>query len=183
MANLSIIQRFGPYIWAGLPFVLSLLCVMVYVAPLRLGHWTIPMPLFPLMAIYFWSMTRPTLMPFVAIFLIGLFQDFLTGGPVGLWALTYLLTMAVLSTQTDIITGRGRSALWAGFVLTVILATVLVWVFARIALGADPAGGRLGMEMLFTVLTYPLAGRVFTMVQRATNQARRLTVTSTMVDL
>jgi len=183
MGNSVFFQRLSAIVWAGLPFVLSLLCVMLYVAPLRVGNFTIPMPLFPFMAVYFWSMTRPDYMPYVAIFLIGLFQDVLTGGPVGLWALSYLLTVVIVSTQIDVIAGRGRSALWAGFILAAIVATMLVWTIARIALGPDPAGGRLGSEMLLSVLTYPLVGRLFALVQRATNQARRLTVTSTMVDI
>jgi rod shape-determining protein MreD len=155
---------------------------MLYVAPLRLGNFTIPMPLFPFMAIYFWSMTRPEYMPYIAVFLIGLFQDLLTGGPVGLWALTYLLSVVFLSTQIEIIAGRGRSVLWAGFVLAVLIVTIFVWIFARIALGPGPAGGRLGAEIMLSVLAYPFVGRFFMMVQRAPNQARRLTVTSTMVD-
>ncbi|PHS27342.1 MAG: hypothetical protein COA85_05245 [Robiginitomaculum sp.] len=183
MGNSEFFQRLSAVIWAGLPFFLSLLCVMLYVAPLRVGNFTIPMPLFPFMAIYFWSMTRPAFMPYIAIFLIGLFQDVLTGGPVGLWALSYLLTVVMISTQSDVIAGRGRPALWAGFMLAAVLATALVWIIARIALGPDPAGGRLGAEMLLSVLVYPLVGRFFALVQRATNQARRLTVTSTMVDI
>jgi rod shape-determining protein MreD len=183
MDNSGLLQRLSAVIWAVLPFLLSLLCVMLYVAPLRIGNFTIPMPLFPFMAIYFWSVTRPAFMPYIAIFLIGLFQDVLTGGPVGLWALSYLLTVVIISTQIDVIAGRGRSALWAGFMLAAVVVMALVWIIARIALGPEPAGGRLGSEMLLSVLVYPLVGRLFVLVQRATNQARRLTVTSTMVDI
>lgn len=182
MGHSGFLQRLSTLVWAVLPFLLSLLCVMLYVAPLRLGNFTIPMPLFPFMAIYFWSMTRPEYMPYIAVFLIGLFQDLLTGGPVGLWALTYLLSVVFLSTQVEIIAGRGRSVMWAGFVLAILMVTILVWIFARIALGPNPAGGHLVTEMVLSVLAYPLVGRFFMMVQRATNQARRLTVTSTMVD-
>ncbi len=183
MVQVGAVQRTSAVLWAILPFVLAMLCAMIYVAPLRIGGISIPMPLFPFMVIYFWSMTRPVYMPFVAIFFIGLFQDVLTGGPIGLWALTYLLTTALLSTQAEVIAGRGRSVMWSGFILGVLIATFLVWVFARMALGPSPAGGRLGLEMIVTVLTYPLVGRLFAMVQRATTQASRLTVTSTMVNL
>jgi rod shape-determining protein MreD len=182
MNALGILQRLKNLLWVMLPFLLALFCVFVYASPLRVGNFTIPMPLFPFMVIYFWSMTRPEFMPAMAIFLIGLLQDLLTGGPLGLWALTYLVTTAILSTQIDVIAGRGRGGMWAGFVLAVLLASGLAWGFARLALGPGPAGGRLGMEMLLSILAYPLAGRWFSILQRATNQARRLTVTSTMVD-
>ncbi len=180
MAGTGALQRLSVVVWAILPFFIALVSVMLYAAPLRIGSVSIPMPLFPFMVIYFWSMTRPEFMPWIAIFLTGLFQDVLTGGPVGLWALTYLLSTAIISTQTEVLAGRGRTALWAGFVIAIVAASFMAWVFARIALGTDPSFGRLGIEILVTLLTFPLAGKAFALVQRATNHARRLTVNSTM---
>lgn len=169
-------------VWAVLPFLIALLSVMIYVVPLTIGGMTIPMPLLPFMVIYYWSMTRPEFMPAPAIFLTGLFQDVLTGGPVGLWAMVYLLSTAIISTQTEVLAGRGRSALWAGFALAMVIASGLAWFIARIALGGAPSVGRLGTEMLITLLIYPLLGQLFALVQRATIQARRLTVNSTMAN-
>ncbi len=182
MGNTAFLQRVTIIAWAVTPFLLALFCVMIYVAPLRIGNLNIPMPLLPFMAIYFWVMTRPQYMPFYAIFLIGLFQDALTGGPMGLWAGSYLLGAAIMSTQAEVIAGRGRSALWLGFLLAAMILFMLVWGAARLSLGPSPSGGRLGLELLITLLAYPIISRGFSMIQRATSHSRRLTVTSTKVD-
>lgn len=180
MNDLDFLQRSRAILWAIAPFLIALFCVMVYAAPFHIGDLTIPMPVLPLMAIYFWTMRNPRLMPPIAIFLIGLFQDFVTGGPVGLWALAYLLSTAIMATQREIFIGRGRTSLWVGFMLAILITTVLVWVIARLSLGAAPFAARLGMEMLITLIFYPAVGRIFSLVHRATNQSRRMVVNSTM---
>ncbi len=180
MAGFEVIQRVRALLWAISPLLIGLLFVMIYAAPLRIGSVTIPMPLLPFMAIYFWSMTNPSVMPPPAIFMIGLFQDFLTGGPVGLWALTYLLSIAVLSTQREVFVGKGRSALWAGFALSILIASLIVWLTAWVSLGAVPRAGKLGVEMVVTLIAFVPVSRLFAMVHRATSQSRRMVVNSTM---
>ena len=63
-----------------------------------LGVVSVPYPLsaffkapFLLMAIYYWSIYRPTLLPPLLVFFAGLALDFLTGMPPGLSAVLFLL--------------------------------------------------------------------------------------------
>ena len=65
------------------PSMFTLDLVFVNVIPLHIPEFSRVAPLLPLMAIYHWAIFRPRLLPAYAVFLIGLFQDILTGTPIG----------------------------------------------------------------------------------------------------
>ncbi len=167
-------------LWAAAPFLTGVFAVLLFATPVQLFDMAVPMPLFPFMVVFYWAMLRPNLMPPLAIFLIGLFQDFLSGGPVGLWALSYLLAAALISTQRGIFAWRGRAALWAGFAIAAILVAAISWLAARLALGTAPSGGALFSETLATIVAFALVMPLLDAIRHVTRQARRLTVHSTM---
>ena len=84
----------------------------------------------PLIVIYYCSLRhRATAHP-VNVFLVGLFQDLLSGGAVGLWAFLYLLLHAMLVTQPrGLLRFIERSALfsWLGFAFASLLFALLCW--------------------------------------------------------
>ncbi len=170
----SVAARAGLIAWIGVPTLVSLIGLLIYVAPFHLLGILIPMPLFPLMAIFFWAMARSKMMPPIVVFAIGLIQDLLTGGPLGLWSFSYLFAYAIMTTQSDAFSGRGSSMLWAGFGLMVIL-TVFAAAFAGvIAMGWQVDSIHLLAQGMITFLLYPLFGRFYRRLQRMTQQARRL---------
>ncbi|VAV97890.1 hypothetical protein MNBD_ALPHA06-988 [hydrothermal vent metagenome] len=134
----------------------------------------IPMPLFPLMAIFFWAMSRPQLMPPIVVFAIGLIQDLLTGGPLGLWAFAYLVSYTVMITQSDAFAGRGGAMLWAGFALMVASTMAAAALAGGLVMSWKVDVAHLLAQGVATVLVYPLAGQFFGRLQRTTQQARRL---------
>ena len=74
-----------------LPVFVTLLLVMVAMVPLRVPLLTPVIPSLPLIAVYYWSVYKPNLMPVWAIFLIGLFHDLLAASPAGVGILSLLL--------------------------------------------------------------------------------------------
>ncbi|MDX1575575.1 MAG: rod shape-determining protein MreD, partial [Kiloniellales bacterium] len=54
-----------------LPFFVTLLLIMVAMVPLRVPLLSPVIPALPLIAVYYWSVHKPNLMPVWAIFLIG----------------------------------------------------------------------------------------------------------------
>lgn len=170
----SVAARAGLMAWIGVPTLVSLLGLLIYVAPIRFLQIYIPMPLFPLMAIFFWAMARPKMMPPVAVFGIGLTQDLMTGGPLGLWAFAYLFAYAVMRTQSDAFSGRGNAMLWAGFTVMVVLTLFAAALASIIASGWNIDAGSLLAQAAATILVYPLVGRLYGRLQRSTQQARRL---------
>ena len=71
---------------------------MAAMVPLRVPDLSPIVPSLAIIAIYYWVIYRPDLMPGWAVFLLGLIQDLLGGGPVGVHALVFLLLVATLLT-------------------------------------------------------------------------------------
>ncbi len=100
----------------------GILGALIYAAPIGLGGIDVPMPWLPLLPVFFWGLLRPDLGRAVSAFAIGLFQDFVSGGPLGLWAITYLVAFAAIAPQRDALAGQSASAVWIGFAMFVLMA-------------------------------------------------------------
>src|SRR4051794_13019747 len=77
-----------------LPAATMILAAVIAVIPLRVPGYAALTPAFTLMAAYHWTIYRPDLLPPSVLFGVGLAEDLLTGGPVGVTAMLLLLTRA-----------------------------------------------------------------------------------------
>jgi rod shape-determining protein MreD len=87
------------------------------------------LPLLPIVAIYYWTLDRDAWLPEWAIFLAGLLLDVLTQGPLGYWALVYLVAyiMAVICSRLRVETALRQLTLFAGAMVAV---TLFAWLAA-----------------------------------------------------
>ena len=65
------------------PTAITLLLIMLGMVPLQLPNIAPVVPSLALIGVFYWAVHRPDLMTIWAIFAIGLFQDLLSGGHVG----------------------------------------------------------------------------------------------------
>ena len=73
---LTLLQRLDLTLRCMTPFVITLLLALMPMLPLHLPHETDLVPAFTLMAVFYWTVYRPDLMPASAVFAIGIIQDF-----------------------------------------------------------------------------------------------------------
>ncbi len=146
---------------AAAPMLLGFLGVIILALPLRLFEGAAPTPIIPLVVVFFWSIYAPAYMPSVSVFLIGLLQDLLTGGPLGLWAVVYLVTQFVVMSQRSYFLGREQKVVWLGFMLAAASASLILWLVMSLMSGVLLPVGGLVAQMATTVLIYPLFGAVF----------------------
>ncbi len=83
----------------GLPGVLTLLLVLMGAVPIGAPLLGPVLPAFGLVAVFVFSIYRPDLMPHWLAFLVGLVQDLVIGGPLGLNALLLLSVQGLCSSQ------------------------------------------------------------------------------------
>ncbi len=89
------------------------------------------LPLLPIVAITYWTLDRDAWLPEWVVFLAGLMLDVLTQGPLGYWALVYLVTyvVAVFASRLRCETNVRKLAIFAGVILAV---TVFAWLAASV---------------------------------------------------
>lgn len=114
-------------------------------------------PLLSLMPLYFWGIVRPDLIsPFWA-FLLGLLEDFLSGGPPGVWAASYVAAYAFLDYQRDMLAGLSGVGALVGFAITALVACLSAYVIVSVYYWqGQPLAPVMG-ELALTVVEYVFA--------------------------
>lgn len=151
---------------AAAPTLLGLAGVIILALPIRLLEGWAPTPLIPLVVVFFWSIYGPDYMPPLSVFVIGVLQDLLTGGPLGLWAVVYLVTQYIVLSQRPYFLGREQKVVWIGFALAAAGASVILWLVMSLMSGVILPVGALVAQMVATVLIYPAFGVAFRQLHR-----------------
>lgn len=144
-------------IWPGLTgFVLTLaVCLIGYAAPSRFGSGPDLLPNLVMIGLFIWSVRRPWFVSPPVLLLVGVLQDLLTGGPMGVWALAYLIGFAF---------GRVRDADGAGaevgvisvrFAIFALIAFGVAWAAGSVSIGAPVGLPALITEAALTILLFP----------------------------
>lgn len=87
----------------------------------------IKIPLF-LMALYYWSIYRPTLLPIWLVFFAGLLMDFLGEAPIGFNALIFVMAHWLVSSQRKLFMAQSFVVLWFGFAILYTVSLLIKWV-------------------------------------------------------
>ena len=104
------------------PVSLGILGALIANFPVSFLGNLVPPPLLSFMPLYFWAIVRPDLMtPFWA-FALGLLEDFLSGGPPGVWAASYLAAFAFVDNQRDMLAGLSGVGALVGFAVAALVA-------------------------------------------------------------
>ncbi len=146
----------------AVPFAATLALLVLSMLP-----WPVPgaapvSPLPALAAVYYWSVHRPELMPPLAVFGLGLAQDLIGGGPVGLNALVLLLVRGMIVGQARRHFARGPFVVdWWGFAVAAGASGALSWVLASLYHGTLVWPKPLLVQYLLNICLYPAISLVF----------------------
>jgi rod shape-determining protein MreD len=149
------------------PVVLAFLMLVISRLPFGIEGLETAMPLLTLIACYYWTIYRPNLMPSIALFFLGVLQDLVTGGPLGLMALVLLLVHWLVDAQRRVFLGKSFVVGWWGFGLIALGAEVVIWVLASIYYDQLLVVRPFAFQFMLTVAIYPCFAWLFSLVQRA----------------
>lgn len=148
------------------PTLIGLVGVLLLALPLRIAGGLVPTPIMPLVVVFFWTIYAPGYLPAASVFLIGLAQDLLSGGPLGLWPAVYLITQYLVQSQRSYFLGREQRVVWIGFAFAAAGALLVQWlVMCLMTRTLLPLGG-VAVQMAVTVLVFPLFSGAFHNLRR-----------------
>ena len=154
------------FVKATTPTALGLLGVIMLSSPIRLFEGHVPTPLIPLLVVYFWSIYSPSYLPSVSVFFIGLLQDLLLGGPLGLWASIYLFVQFLVLSQRSYFHGRDQTVVWMGFAVAGGLAALILWLVMSMMSGMLLPVVDLLIQFAATIAIYPVIAGLFAQFHR-----------------
>ena len=105
----------------------TVLLLFLSVIPFYWGELSQIKPLFIVMVIYFWTVYRPSLLPPVFVFLLGVLMDLMMAWPLGISAFVYTGIQWLVRTQRRFLMGQSFFVFWGGFMLVALLAGIAHW--------------------------------------------------------
>jgi rod shape-determining protein MreD len=110
-----------------LPAASLFVAAVLSILPMHIPGYVALVPAFSLMATYHWTVYRPDLLPATALFAVGLFEDLLAGGPLGVTPLVLLLARALVLRRRRWFVGRPFPFVWTGFTALTAAALGSLW--------------------------------------------------------
>ena len=162
-----LLHRLDRWVREAAPLAISLLVVIATVVPVRVPEYAFLAPGFVLMAVFYWTVHRPDLMRPWGAFVVGLFDDVLTGAPLGLNALVFVLMHGVIVAQHRFFRGKPFVLVWFAFAVIAFGAHTIASLLALIAGGAPIEPSAMLVRYGLAVAMYPLAGWFLGRAQRA----------------
>lgn len=134
--------------------------LLLHAAPTRLPTGADLLPLLPLITLYIWAVRRPRFVSPLLIFAVGLLQDLLIGGPMGVWALSYLLAFSLARPREE--EGGGEiGPVSVRFAVLATIALVIAWGAGSLALGQPAGTADLVTEGVLTIILFPIFAFLF----------------------
>jgi rod shape-determining protein MreD len=156
--------------WSLVRFVPMLTIVglaLLSVLPLRFPDYAAVAPLLALAGLYYWTIYRPDLLPPVAVFLCGLVLDLMSGAPLGVGALVFLLTRAAVLPQRRFFVDRLFPFVWGGFTLLAAGAIAFLWLRGSVLEGVMLDMRAATLQWVLTVAAFPAVAYLLMRAQRA----------------
>ena len=150
-----------------LPIATTVVAALLSIEPLRIGGFTALTPAFTLMAVYYWTLYRPDLLPALSLFIIGVIQDLLSGGLPGATAIVLLLVRAILSSHRHYLVDRPFPFIWAGFTLLTGGAMLFLWALHSLLAGNVLELREPILRAALTISIFPVASLLLGRTQRA----------------
>jgi rod shape-determining protein MreD len=142
------------------PCALTSALLIAGILPLHIPAFASASPALTLIAVFYWTLYRPDLMPAWTAFVLGLLQDILLGMPLGVGACVLIAVHALANTQRRFFAGKSFGVTWTGFAGVALLASMLGWALTCAYYGVLLAPRATLFEWLVTIGLFPLLSRL-----------------------
>jgi|JI10StandDraft_1071094.scaffolds.fasta_scaffold258313_2 rod shape-determining protein MreD len=146
----TIVRLFIAYALLVLLFLLNLTAIPV-------PHAGLIKPQLVLMAVYYWAIFRPTLIPTWLCFIVGILLDILSGMPPGLQAFVLVAVQSIVRDQRKFMMAQPFISIWAIFGFVATAAALIQWALFGLANEMQwPALVPLGASVIVTMCLFPV---------------------------
>ena len=121
---------------------------------------------FPFILIYFWSLKKSGSLGYGLIFLSGLFNDIVTGLPIGVSSLAYLLICGFSAYLRNITLRPSAIKDWFFFGFTILVVNSLIYLIISLVFDVELNYYSILVNILFTFLFYIIFNGIFHYYQK-----------------
>ncbi len=141
---------------------------------LPVPHAGLIKPHLVLMAVYYWAIFRPTLIPTWLCFVVGILLDILSGMPPGLQAFILVIAQSLVRDQRKFLMAQPYISVWAIFGVVVAMAATIQWCLFGIANNFQwPAMMPAAASVAVTFCLFPVVSMALIMTHRMLSPGAR----------
>lgn len=160
-------RLFIAYALLGALFLLNLTALPV-------PHAGLIKPYLVLIAVYYWAIFRPTLIPTWLCFVVGLLLDILSGMPPGLQAFILVIAQSLIRDQRKFLMGQPYLSIWAIFGFVAAMAAGIQWALFGFANDMQwPALMPVAAGVIVTLCLFPLVSMALIATHRMLSPGTR----------
>lgn len=138
------------------PIASCFVMVLLGVMPHGLPHFPTIAPDLTMMAVFYWAIYRPDLLPKWSLILVGLFQDLLSGNLIGLNVAILLIVHYVGLSQRRTFIGKPFVVAWLGFMVLALGTGVFYWLTLAAMSGTITFTHAVLFQYVLTFASFPL---------------------------
>ena len=150
----------------ALPFLVGALLAVLSVLPFKLAGGGIVMPFLSFAAFFYWRLMRPDLMSVFSGFILGLIQDIVSGAPLGLHALVYVLAAGVMNMRSFAPLRDSFKLMWRSFITMTVGLGVVIWLLYNLLSPHYVGPEGYAVQVLVTCFMFPLLAWFFGFMHR-----------------
>ena len=121
---------------------------------------------FAYILIFYWTLKNPNLLGYISIFFAGIINDVVTGLPLGVSSLNYLLICAVTAYMRDITLRPNFIKDWISFLFTILLVNSIQVISLDIIFSIEINYTRYLINSGFTFILYPIFLFLFNILEK-----------------
>lgn len=160
------------WLWACLPAGLTALLWLVCLVPKYVDVLNQFMPLLPLVPIFYWGIHRAGEMPYWFVFTLGLFMDVISGVPLGLTSLLYMVFLGIAHTQYKYVHKEGFVIQWGYFAVLLLTFCGAQWLCMSLVVGQAQSLLPASIQWVLTAACYPLLQHICNRLQETIAERR-----------
>jgi rod shape-determining protein MreD len=142
--------------WVLLPALVCLGATFVLAAPIKIGIFSPPEPVLPLVLAFCWALIRPSYIAPLVLALLGLFLDNFWGAPIGLYTFLLMLVYGTFVSIRAYVAGQETLVILAVYGLTCFLFFMLGVIIISVSSGTVPRLIGVFEQMFVTMACFPL---------------------------
>lgn len=146
---------------AFLPTASCILLMLLLATPLRIPGLSQFTPLIAAVTVFYWSIFHPRLMPYFAVFCLGLIQDTLHGFPPGISSISLILLRYAVITRFRFFARLGFVKIWMAFWATFSVYYLFHWLLMSLYYNYFPLTPPVYLQYAATLLFYPVCHWLF----------------------
>jgi rod shape-determining protein MreD len=145
---------FSGSLGSTIPFLCGVLAAIIANVPISFLGGLVPSPLLAFMPVYFWCLVRPDLMPAPAALALGALDDLLSGGAMGIWALSFVVSYTLIDRERDAFAGLSGLGAIIGFGAAMLVTEVTAFLVVAATHATFPPVGPFLLQAVTTILLY-----------------------------